>query len=76
MEGDAARAAACAGRLKMLKAVDASGLQGIDEIDSPRGAWSFSEEQGPDQTYYLRKVEQQDGAWTNVVEDELTQPSS
>ena len=53
-----------------------SGLQGIDEIDSPRGAWSFSEEQGPDQTYYLRKVEQQDGAWTNVVEDELTQPSS
>jgi uncharacterized protein (DUF885 family) len=33
MEGDAARAAACAERLKMLKAVDASGLQGIDRIN-------------------------------------------
>src|SRR6185437_4313133 len=32
-EGDAARAAACADRLKMLKAVDASGLQGIDRIN-------------------------------------------
>jgi len=32
-EGDAARAAACADRLGMLKAVDASGLQGIDRIN-------------------------------------------
>ncbi|HEX4508208.1 MAG TPA: DUF885 family protein, partial [Alphaproteobacteria bacterium] len=31
--GDAARAAACADRLKMLKTVDASGLQGIDRIN-------------------------------------------
>ena len=31
--GDAARAAACADRLKTLKAVDASGLQGIDRIN-------------------------------------------
>src|SRR5258708_476598 len=33
MEGDAARAAGCAERLKMLKAVDASGLQGIDRVN-------------------------------------------
>ncbi len=33
IEGDAARAAACAARLKMLKAVDASGLQGIDRVN-------------------------------------------
>ena len=52
------------------------GLGEIEEIDSPRGPWSFSDEQGPDQTYYLRKVEQKDGAWTNSVEDELTKPSS
>lgn len=53
-----------------------AGLKETGEVDSPRGPWSFSEEQGPDQTYYLRKVAQQDGAWTNVVEDELTKPSS
>lgn len=52
------------------------GLQGIEEIDSPRGPWSFTDNQGPDQTYYLRKVAQKDGAWTNVIEGELTQPSS
>jgi uncharacterized protein (DUF885 family) len=33
MEGDAARATACADRLKMLRAVDTSGLQGIDRIN-------------------------------------------
>lgn len=51
------------------------GLKGIEEIDSPRGAWSFKDN-GPDQTYYLRKVAQQDGEWTNVIENELTKPSS
>lgn len=51
------------------------GLQGIEEIDSPRGTWSF-ENQGPNQTYYLRKVAQKDGDWTNVIEGELTKPSS
>lgn len=51
------------------------GLQGIEEIDSPRGAWSF-ENQGPNQTYYLREVAQKDGGWTNVVKGELTTPSS
>lgn len=52
------------------------GLQGTGEIDSPRGPWSFSDEQGPDQTYYLRKVEQKNGEWVNSVEEELTKPSS
>src|SRR4051794_28507557 len=33
MEGDAARASACADRLKMLKAVDPSALQGIDRVN-------------------------------------------
>jgi uncharacterized protein (DUF885 family) len=33
IEGHAARAAACAVRLKMLKAVDASGLKGIDRVN-------------------------------------------
>ena len=51
------------------------GLQGIEEVDSPRGPWSFNN-QGPDQTYYLRKVEKKGGAWTNVIESELTKPSS
>ncbi|MEK4243240.1 ABC transporter substrate-binding protein [Janibacter sp. FSL W8-0316] len=52
------------------------GLKAAGEIDSPRGPWSFSDEQGPDQTYYLRKVEQKDGAWSNVVEGDLTKPTS
>lgn len=52
------------------------GLQGIDEIESPRGTWSFSEHQGPDQTYYLREVEQVDGEWVNTVVDELVKHSS
>lgn len=52
------------------------GLKSTGEVDSPRGPWSFSDTQGPDQTYYLRKVEKKGDAWTNVVEGELTQPSS
>ena len=52
------------------------GLKATGEVDSPRGPWSFSDKQGPDQTYYLRKVEKKGDAWTNVIESELTKPSS
>ncbi len=48
------------------------GLQGIDSIDSPRGEFSFSEGHGPDQTYYLRRVEQGEGGLVNVVVKEVT----
>lgn len=53
-----------------------TGLEGIDEIESPRGTWSFSDKHGPEQTYYLREVTQKDGAWVNSVKDELTTPAS
>jgi branched-chain amino acid transport system substrate-binding protein len=47
------------------------GLQGIDTIDSPRGEFSFSEGHGPEQTYYLRRVEDQNGTLVNTVVQEL-----
>ncbi len=47
------------------------GLQSIDTIDSPRGEFSFDEGHGPEQTYYLRRVEQGDAGLVNVVVDEL-----
>jgi branched-chain amino acid transport system substrate-binding protein len=48
------------------------GLQGIDSVDSPRGEWSFDEGHGPQQTYYLRRVEQGEGGLVNTVVEELT----
>jgi branched-chain amino acid transport system substrate-binding protein len=49
----------------------ADALGGLGEItDSPRGPWSF-EQQSPLQEMYLREVEPQDGAETNVVLDSL-----
>lgn len=48
------------------------GLQGIETIDSPRGEFGFNEGHGPDQTYYLRRVEQGEGGLVNVVVEELT----
>lgn len=48
------------------------GLQAIDTIDSPRGEFGFTEGHGPDQTYYLRRVEQAEGGLVNVVVEELT----
>lgn len=47
------------------------GLQGIESIDSPRGSFSFSEGHGPDQAYYLRRVEQGQEGPVNVVVREL-----
>jgi branched-chain amino acid transport system substrate-binding protein len=47
------------------------GLQGIDSIDSPRGEFSFGEGNGPEQTYYLRRVEQGEGGLVNTVVQEL-----
>jgi branched-chain amino acid transport system substrate-binding protein len=48
------------------------GLKSIDTIDSPRGEFGFGEGHGPEQTYYLRRVEQGDAGLVNVVVDELT----
>lgn len=47
------------------------GLKGIDTIDSPRGEFSFGEGGGPEQTYYLRKVEAKDGGLVNTIVREL-----
>lgn len=51
-----------------------AGLKAIDTVDSPRGAWSFSEKHGPEQTYYLRTVEDEGGTLVNAVNGELTKP--
>lgn len=50
------------------------GLKGVGEIDSPRGAWSFSDKHGPAQTYYLRTVTAKGSALVNAVDRELTTP--
>ena len=47
------------------------GLEGIETIDSPRGEFSFGEGHGPEQAYYLRKVENKDGGLVNTVVQEL-----
>jgi branched-chain amino acid transport system substrate-binding protein len=49
----------------------ATALGGLGEItDSPRGSWTF-EDHSPLQHMYLREVETQGGAATNVVLDDL-----
>lgn len=48
------------------------GLESIDTIDSPRGEFGFDEGHGPEQTYYLRRVEQVEGNLVNVVVEDLT----
>jgi branched-chain amino acid transport system substrate-binding protein len=47
------------------------GLQAVESVDSPRGEWSFDEGHGPQQTYYLRRVEQGDGGLVNAVVEKL-----
>lgn len=48
------------------------GLKGIGEIDSPRGPWRFDDGHGPDQIYYLRTTEEQEGKIVNAVVRPLT----
>ena len=48
------------------------GLRGIGEIDSPRGPWRFDDGHGPDQIYYLRTTEEQEGKIVNAVVRPLT----
>jgi branched-chain amino acid transport system substrate-binding protein len=48
------------------------GLKGIGEIDSPRGTWRFTDGHGPDQVYYLRTTEEQDGRIVNAIVRPLT----
>jgi branched-chain amino acid transport system substrate-binding protein len=44
-----------------------AGLKAIDTVDSPSGEWSFTENHQADYTYYLRRVEMQEGKAVNVV---------
>ena len=51
----------------------AEGLGQVEEIDSPRGTFSFDENHDPVQPYYLREVQDVDGTLANVVLQELEQ---
>ncbi|HET9500511.1 MAG TPA: ABC transporter substrate-binding protein [Marmoricola sp.] len=51
----------------------AEALDGVGEIDSPRGTWSFDENHNPDQPYYQREVQEVDGVLGNAVLNELQQ---
>ena len=51
----------------------AEALDGVGEIDSPRGTWSFDENHNPDQPYYQREVQEVDGVLGNAVLAELQQ---
>jgi branched-chain amino acid transport system substrate-binding protein len=50
------------------------GLKGVGEVDSPRGRWRFTDGHGPEQTYYLRVTEKQDGRIVNAIVQPLTGP--
>ncbi|NLG20841.1 MAG: ABC transporter substrate-binding protein [Actinomycetales bacterium] len=43
----------------------------IEEVESPRGTWTWSEIGTPVQTWYLREVQEVDGGLANVVIQEL-----
>ena len=43
----------------------------LGDIDSPRGTWPFNDNGTPKQMWYLREVKEQDGAFANVVIEEL-----
>ncbi len=51
----------------------AEALDGIGEIDSPRGSWSFDDAHNPDQPYFLREVQDLDGTPGNVVLSQLNE---
>jgi branched-chain amino acid transport system substrate-binding protein len=42
-------------------------LGGIEEIESPRGTWSFDDQHNPAQPYFLREVQAADGGYGNAV---------
>ena len=49
-----------------------AGLEGVGEVDSPRGPWRFTDGHGPDQVYYLRETEEQGGKIVNAIVRPLT----
>jgi branched-chain amino acid transport system substrate-binding protein len=51
----------------------AEALDGVGEIDSPRGVWTFDENHDPAQPYYLREVQEVEGTLGNAVLSELEQ---
>jgi branched-chain amino acid transport system substrate-binding protein len=48
------------------------GLEGVGEVDSPRGRWRFNDGHGPDQVYYLRVTERREGKIVNAIVEPLT----
>lgn len=46
-------------------------LPTVGEIDSPRGAWRFTERRNPDQHMYLRQVRREGGRLVNAVVEDL-----
>ena len=57
------------GRLSGPRLVAALGR--IGAIDSPRGEWRFSDARNPEQPFYLREVQEVEGALVNAVVEEL-----
>lgn len=57
------------GRLSGPRLVAALGR--IGAIDSPRGEWRFSDSHNPEQPFYLREVQDVEGALLNAVVEEL-----
>jgi len=51
----------------------AAALDGVGEIASPRGAWSFDDTHSPDQPYFLREVQATDDGFGNAVIDQLVE---
>ncbi len=50
----------------------AAALSEVGEFEnSPRGPWSFNENHDPEQSYYLREVQEVDGKLANVVLNEI-----
>jgi branched-chain amino acid transport system substrate-binding protein len=48
------------------------GLEGVGEVDSPRGPWRFTDGHGPDQVYYLRETREQGGEIVNAIVEPLS----
>lgn len=49
----------------------AEALGSVGEIASPRGGWTFDDLHNPSQTYFLREVQDVDGATVNAVQGDL-----
>jgi branched-chain amino acid transport system substrate-binding protein len=46
-------------------------IAGLGDLETPRGIWRLDENQGPEQTIWLREAIEQDGQYINQVTDSL-----